>query len=187
MNAVVMQYSSDWMGRIIAGHEYAPLVRCGHCLRRVYSVLTSLFRAPWNWSAPALGDGQGSACLVVAAVWRQPFLKRRHRARAYYGCGFGTIPAINGGASQAAGFQTTTAQPAAHPHRERKTRTIAGSRLLVVTFNHAVAPLDQVEKEVKRHGHQHRAGIGLWKWVSDCQPGICAQGGLPVGATQLGS
>ena len=155
----------------------------GLLARAVRAVLTPLF-GTLNWSAPPWVRWVGQRMAAIAAAAAAKPLNAAIALGLVAAVGFGAHSGYKWWKARPKPLEVTmTAQNPPRTPIENEDENDRGPRALVINFNHAVAPLAQVEKEVKEGITIEPALAGTWKWVTDKQLEFAPKEDWPVGAT----
>ncbi|MBL8519420.1 MAG: alpha-2-macroglobulin, partial [Betaproteobacteria bacterium] len=159
-------------------------VRAGGLLARALrAALTPVF-GTWDWDAPPWAAWVGRRISAMAA---SAAAKPLNAAIAV-----ALVAALAGGAHWSWKWWQARPKPlevtvsVQNPPRtpiENEDEADRGPRPLLVNFDHGVAPLAQVEKEVKDGFSIAPPLAGTWKWLSDKQLEFTPKEDWPVGAT----
>ncbi|MBL8513543.1 MAG: hypothetical protein JNJ55_06095, partial [Betaproteobacteria bacterium] len=137
--------------------------RAGGLLARAFrAVFTPLF-GTLDWSAPPWARWVGQRLRAVAAAAAAKPLNALIALILIGGAAFGAHAGYQWWKARPKPLEVTmTAQNPPRTPIENEDENDRGPRPLVVNFNHAVAPLDQVEKEVKEGIGIEPALAGTW-------------------------
>jgi uncharacterized protein YfaS (alpha-2-macroglobulin family) len=155
----------------------------GLLARALRAVFTPLFGTV-NWSAPPWARWAGQRMSAVAAAAAARPLNAAIALGLIVAVGFGAHSGYKWWKARPKPLEVTmTAQNPPRTPIENEDENDRGPRALVINFNHAVAPLAQVEKEVKEGLTIEPPLAGTWKWTTDKQLEFAPKEDWPVGAT----